>query len=86
MYKVEYRQEAEKNLDKLSEPIRERIIKKIHWLSKYIENIRPEMLGGRYKDLYKLRIGAWRVIYDINSSQKSIVIYFTGHRKEIYKI
>ncbi|MFH1353431.1 MAG: type II toxin-antitoxin system RelE/ParE family toxin [bacterium] len=86
MYKVEYNREADKNLEKLSKPICKRIIKKIYWLSKCIEDIRPDMLGGKYKDLYKLRIGDWRVIYGINSSEKSIIIYFAGHRKEIYKI
>ncbi len=84
-YKVEYRPEADKNLEKLSKSIKERIIKKICWLSKYIENIRLEILGGKYKNLYKLRIGAWRVIYDINPPQKLIIVYFIGHRKEIYK-
>jgi len=83
VYKVEYSQEADKNLEQLGKPIRERIIRKIHWLSKYIENIRPDMLGGKYKNLYKLRIGAWRAIY---TARKLIVIYFTGHGKEIYKM
>lgn len=85
MYKVEYQPEADENLERLDKLTRERVIKKIHWLIKYIENVRPEMLGGDYRGVYKLRIGNWRAIYGINHTQKTITIYTIGHRKEIYK-
>ncbi|MEW6686395.1 MAG: hypothetical protein AB1393_09370 [Candidatus Edwardsbacteria bacterium] len=44
-------------MEKLDQQIRERVIKKIHWLARNIENIKPEALGGKYKDLDKMRIG-----------------------------
>ncbi|PIU83533.1 MAG: type II toxin-antitoxin system mRNA interferase toxin, RelE/StbE family [Elusimicrobia bacterium CG06_land_8_20_14_3_00_38_11] len=85
MYEVAYQPEADEDLEKLDKSTRERIIKKIHWLAKYIENIRPEMLGGNYRGVYKLRIGNWRVIYGINHAQKMITVFTIGHRSEIYK-
>jgi mRNA interferase RelE/StbE len=42
-----------------------------------------ERLVGR-KD-YKLRIGDYRVIADINDSSEGIEIALIGHRKKIYK-
>lgn len=86
MYSVEYQSEADEDLEKLDKQTRERIIKKIHWLAKYIENVRPEMLGGNYRGIYKLRVGNWRVIYGINRTQKIINVYTVGHRSEIYRI
>ncbi|MBA7605099.1 hypothetical protein ES703_12228 [subsurface metagenome] len=85
MYRVEYRPEADKDLERLDKVIRKRIIKKVHWLAKNVEEIRHEMLGGGYKGLYKLRIGDWRVIYEIRYPQKLLVVYTVGHRKEIYR-
>ncbi len=85
MYKVRYHSEADKDLEKLDELIRKRIIAKVHWLAKNVEKLRPEMLGGGYKGLYKLRIGDWRVIYEIRYSQKLLVVYTVGHGKEIYR-
>ena len=37
MYEVAYQPEADEDLEKLDKSTRERIIKKIHWLAKYIE-------------------------------------------------
>ncbi|KAF5424086.1 MAG: mRNA interferase RelE/StbE [Candidatus Methanocomedens sp.] len=42
-----------------------------------------ERLVGRND--YKLRIGDYRVIADINDSSKKIEIALIGHRKKIYK-
>ncbi len=54
-------------------------------LEKLDKSTRPEMLGGNYRGVYKLRIGNWRVIYGINHIQKMITVYTIGHRSEIYK-
>lgn len=37
------------------------------------------------KEGFKLRIGDWRIISDINQSDKIIIILKVGHRKNIYK-
>lgn len=42
-----------------------------------------ERLVGRND--YKLRIGDYRVIADINDSSKRIEITLIGHRKKVYK-
>ncbi len=85
MYKVIYRLDADTDLEKLDKPTVKRIIAKVRWLSKNIENLTPEMLSGEYSGLFKLRVGDWRVIYDINYPAKTIIVYTIGHRKEIYK-
>lgn len=42
-----------------------------------------ERLKGR-KD-YKLRVGDYRIIADINKTEKKIEVTLIGHRKNIYK-
>lgn len=34
---------------------------------------------------YRLRIGEYRIIYEINENDKSIIILRVAHRKEVYK-
>jgi mRNA interferase RelE/StbE len=85
VYKVELTPEALKELVQLDPVISKRICKKIDWLSMNFENIVPEPLKGHFEGVYKLRIGDWRAIYDVNSKAKLIRIHLIGHRRDIYK-
>lgn len=85
MYQVIILPKALNDLSKLDKAISRRIIEKLSWLSENIENITPLSLTGKYTDLFKLRIGDWRVIYDIDRNQKIITVHKAGHRSEIYK-
>ena len=82
MYTVIYDEEALQNLEKLQKITRKRIFDKI---SSAKEN--PfhyfERLTGR--DEYKLRVGDYRIIADIDKKTKRISILFINHRKNIYK-
>ena len=83
MAKVEWTEDAIKDLNKLDKEIADRVLKKISWLSDNFKNIIPEPLSEELKGMFKLRIGSWRAIYTIEN--QIIVIYYIGHRKDIYK-
>jgi len=34
---------------------------------------------------YRLRVGSYRVIYDINDGELIILVLHLGHRREIYR-
>ena len=34
---------------------------------------------------YRLRIGEYRIIYEINENERSIIVLRVAHRKEVYK-
>jgi len=82
MYNIVYDEEALQNLEKLEKKIRKRIFEKIistkenpfHYF---------ERLTGRSE--FKLRIGDYRVIADIDEKTKKISILVIDHRKNIYK-
>lgn len=38
-----------------------------------------------YDDRYRLRVGDYRVIYDIEDKQLIILVVGVGHRREIYR-
>ena len=74
---------AQKQLDKLSDNIAEPIFEAIAGLE---ENPRPQgyiKLKGR--DGYRVRVGNYRVIYDIFVSELIVDIITLGHRKGIYE-
>jgi mRNA interferase RelE/StbE len=42
------------------------------------------MLAG-YGDRYRLRVGDYRVIYEVRDMQLVILVVGVGHRREIYR-
>lgn len=82
-YKIEWTEDALSDLRNLERTIVRRILKKLEWFSKYFDNITPEPLSGDMSELFKLRVGDWRVIYSLESNK--IVIHSVGHRRDIYK-
>jgi len=54
---------------------------------KQLEN-NPRVFGAeklKGRDEYKLRVGSYRIIYDINDANKEITIYIIDDRKQVYK-
>ena len=81
-FSVVFDEKAAKELTKLSRDIRTRIFRKI--IESKADPFRFfEELKGR--EDYKLRVGNYRVIADVNKSKKRIEITKIGHRKIIYR-
>jgi len=63
--RVEWTSDALDDLQKLDQPIRKRILKKISWFQDHFQSITPEPLSGDLQGAFKIRIGDWREIYTI---------------------
>ena len=82
MYEIIFSNKAKKQLFKLEKSIQRRIIAALERI-----RIRPEayitkLLGDPD---YKLRIGDYRVIMDIDNNSLLILVIKVVHRKDIYK-
>jgi mRNA interferase RelE/StbE len=64
-YLIEYQPEALDDLEKLTQSVRERIVKKIIWLSENFEQINPQSLTADLSGFFKLRVGDYRVIGNV---------------------
>lgn len=84
-WKVKFTFEAEEDLDRLDKQIQKRALEKIIWLRDNFDQIIPLPLGGRWQGFFKLRVGDWRVIYEVEIPKKIITIYRVDHRDKIYK-
>ena len=85
MYSIRILEQAVDELARLDKPVAKRVSKRIRWLAENLATIHPERLKGSLSGLYKLRVGDYRVIYQIIKSEKTVVIHLIGHRREIYK-
>ena len=84
-YKVELRPEAADELLKLDKEVDERIRNKLKWLSENYDSLNPEAATAQLKGLFKLRIGSYRALYNVNKKESIITVHLIGHRKNIYK-
>ena len=84
-YKVEFSREAVDDLRHLDKAVAQRILRRLRWLSDNFDTVTPEALTAELKGLFKLRVGSYRVIYEINRKDRLLTVHLVGHRKEIYK-
>lgn len=84
-YKVDFTPNGRESLGKLDKAVAQRVLDKIRRLSENIENIHPVSLKGEYSNVYKLRVGDWRVLYTFDLAKKVITIHLVRHRREIYR-
>ena len=83
-YSVSFESESITDLDNLDQFVRLRILNKIQWLSVNFEQITPLSLTGQWSGFYKLRVGDYRVIYELDIEEQLIIIIRIAHRREIY--
>ena len=85
MYRVIVLPKALEDLSGLDKAVAQRVSDKLTWLSEVIEDIPPLSLKGKFSGFYKLKIGDWRVIYEIHHDETVVTVHKVGHRREIYK-
>lgn len=84
-WKIKFTPEGEDDLCILDKKVRGRIVNKIQWFAKHFPNVISESLSNKWKNFYKLRVGDWRIVYQIEYDNKFIVIYRIARRDKIYK-
>jgi len=77
--------EAESDLEKLDSITRKRILEKIKWFRDNFEQIIPLPSTNKWRGFFKLRVGDWRVIYEIDLQRKEIIFHYIDKRDKIYK-
>ena len=87
-WRVEFAKGAQKDLTKLDQPGRHRILR---FLSERVENSDdPRSLGESLKgptlDRYwKYRVGDYRIICDLQDALILVLVLRVGHRRDVYR-
>lgn len=82
-YRIELKKSAQKNLAQLPKDVQHRIGEAINALA---NDPRPDgckKLQG-YEDTYRIRIGDYRVIYEVHDGRLLIYVLRIADRKDVY--
>lgn len=82
-YTIEILRSAQKQLSKVERKEQQRIIENIRKLA---DNPRPsgcKKLSAR--PAWRIRVGDYRVIYEIHDTHLTILVVTIGHRRDVYR-
>lgn len=83
-YRIELRPAAFRDLAKLDNPWRQRVAQKVDTLALEPRPSGVEKLKGR-DTRYRLRLGDYRIIYEVHDQVLLILVIRIGHRREVYR-
>ena len=82
-YRIEIDRSARKGLEALDGPVHGRVVAAIRALA--ADPRPPGSLKMVNRDAWRIRIGNYRVVYEIHDQVLIIAVIEVGHRKEVYR-
>ena len=83
IYTITIKQSAQKALTKIEAPQRTRLIEAIDKLK--INPNAGSVLKGEFSGLRRVRIGDYRIVYEVQNGQLVILVIRVAHRRDAYK-
>ncbi len=83
-YQIIFKPSFLKDLKKIPKDVREKV-------QSIVENVRrdPFIMASKrlvgYTNLYRYRLGDYRLVYYVNSEQKKVIFLLVAHRKDVYR-
>ena len=83
-YAITFKPSADRELRRLPVEVQRRIVRAVEPLA---ENPRPagvvKMSGD--ENLWRIRVGAYRIIYEIHDDRLVVLVLRVGHRQNVYQ-
>jgi mRNA interferase RelE/StbE len=83
-YKIRWKSSAERDLRNIDSQQIPRIIKAVEALADTPFPSPARKLRGSER-IYRVRVGDYRVIYQVESELKAVIVYYVRHRKRAYR-
>lgn len=83
-YQINFQPSVEKDLRKLSSENCDRLLARIEELANEPLPVQSLKLKGT-EGLYRIRVGDYRIVYEVDLLTKSILIHYVRHRREVYR-
>ena len=83
-YTVRMDSRTRKTIDRLPDDVYGRVMRKLESLEDNPRPIGVEKLAGP-EDLYRVRVGDWRIVYAIRDRELVVIVVRIGHRREVYR-
>ena len=87
-WKVEFDPATVRDLDRLDKPVAKRILKFLYERVAQSDNPRSigqALQGPKYGELWKYRVGDWRIICRIEDRQITVLVLCIRHRSKAYR-
>jgi len=84
IYRIEFKRSAAKTLKKIPKSDQRRISDRIDSLSKNLPDPATTKMK-RDNPFHRIRVGDYRIIYEIHEDILVIMVLKIGHRKEVYR-
>ena len=85
MYQVHFSNKVMKCLDSITSVSNQRIVEKAIGLKTDPRPVGVKLLKNKKDRSYRIRVGDYRIVYDINDVLKRVEIIDIGHRRDIYR-
>ena len=82
-YNIEIEKPALKSLKKLDKPVRTRVVDAINGLATSPRPSGVKALVG--SGFLRIRVGDYRIIYEVHDDRLVVVVIELGHRSDIYR-
>lgn len=83
-YTVEFTTAAVREVRKLDQPIRRRVVAAAEELSLVPRPARARKLSG-LENAWRIRVGDYRILYEIDDDVVLVTVIRIGHRRAVYK-
>ena len=81
-YKIRIKKSVNKDISAFDKKTNQRLLKSIQKLQSNPYTNAKKITG---QEFYRVRVGKYRIVYEIIKVDFEIIIYKIGHRKDIYK-
>jgi mRNA interferase RelE/StbE len=82
-YRVRIKRSAAKALRKIDKADRERLVRAIDRLAE--EPHAGGVLKGEFAGLRRLRVGNYRVVYEVHEGELVVLVVRVAHRRDVYR-
>lgn len=86
-HNIEFTKSAKKEFDRLSKPVQKRVVRSLQLLQSdpYSDLLPIKRLQGSQEKLYRLRIGDYRIVYEVQDTRLLVIVIKIGHRRDVYR-
>ncbi len=83
-FNVDFKPSVRKDFRRLPKSVVERVIKRIGKLKDEPFPHGVEKLEGA-DQFYRIRVGDYRIVYEVDTQEKAIIIFYVRHRRDVYR-
>ena len=83
-YSIRFKPSVEKDLRSLTPPLVSRLLKRIDSLKNDPFPHGASKLSGAER-LYRIRVGNYRIVYEVNTEALQVTIHYVRHHREVYR-